>query len=109
MKIDDKLISYEVTGNARKLSPGGANRPEKEMVSSDKSVSDRQPLEGDAIVHLSQATREAKAIREFLDSLPDVRTDKISLLRDRIASGAYSLNYEGVAGKLVDAFLEDLL
>jgi len=109
MKIDDKIIGYEVTGNIRKPSPGGTERLEKEKLSSEKQVSDQQPLEGDAIVHLSQATREAKAIKAFLATLPDVRNEKVSFLRDKIESETYELNYEGVAGKLVDTFIEDLL
>ena len=109
MKIDDKMISYEVTGNTRKLSPAGADRLEKEKLPSENQVSEQKALAGDAIVHFSQAGREAKAVREFLDSLPDVRSDKVSLIREKIESGTYSLNYEGVAGKVVDAFLEDLL
>ena len=109
MKIDDKIISYEAAGNTRKLSPAGADRIEKEKISSENQVSEQKLLGADAIVHLSQAGREAKAIREFLDSLPDVRSDKVSLISEKIASGTYSLNYEGVAGKVVDAFLEELL
>jgi flagellar biosynthesis anti-sigma factor FlgM len=109
MKIDDKIISYEVTGNIRKLSPGGAERLEKEKLSSEKQVSDQQPLEGDAIVHLSQAGREAKALKEFLVTLPDMRNEKVSLLREKIETGTYEVDYAGVAGKLVDAFIEDLL
>jgi len=109
MKIDDKIISYEVTGNTRKLSPAGADRLEKEKLPSEIQSSERQSLGGDAIVHFSQAGREAKAIREFLDSLPDVRSDKVSPIRDKIESGTYEVNLESVAGKLVDVFLEDLL
>ena len=40
MKIDDKIISYEVSGNMRKLSPAGADRLEKEKFSSEKQVPD---------------------------------------------------------------------
>ena len=109
MKIDDKIISYEVSGNMRKLSPAGADRLEKEKFSSEKQVPDQQPLQGDAIVHLSRATREANAIKEFLAAFPDVRNEKVLLMREKIESGTYDVNYESVAGKLVDAFLEDLL
>jgi flagellar biosynthesis anti-sigma factor FlgM len=109
MKIDDKIISYEVPGNMRKVSPGAPDRLEAEKLPPETQVREEQPMEGDAIVHLSRTSREAKAIREFLDSLPDVRRDKVSLVRDKIASGTYEVNYEGVADKLVDAFIEDLL
>jgi flagellar biosynthesis anti-sigma factor FlgM len=108
MKINDKIISYEVTGNLRKLSSGAADGLEKERLSSEKQVQAQQP-DGDAIVHLSQATREAKAIREFLGSLPEFRAEKVALMREKIESGAYEVNYEAVADKLVDAFMDDLM
>jgi flagellar biosynthesis anti-sigma factor FlgM len=109
MKIDDKIISYEVSGSMRKISPGAADRLEREKLSPEKQVHEQQRPEGDTIVHLSQATKEAKAIREALASLPDVRDEKVALMREKIESGAYNVDYEGVADKLVDAFMDDLM
>jgi anti-sigma28 factor (negative regulator of flagellin synthesis) len=50
-----------------------------------------------------------KGIKEFLATLPDMRNEKVSLLREKIETGTYAVDYAGVAGKLVNAFIEDLL
>ena len=108
MKIDDKILSYELTGNLRKASPGDAEKVEQERLQAEKRLKEQQPPEGDAIVHLSQASKEAKALREFIASLPDVRKDVVADVRERIETGTYDINYEAVADKMVDAFMDDL-
>lgn len=109
MKIDDKIISYEMTGDMGKLSKAASERVEKEKLLSDQQVQTQQPPEGDAIVHLSQATREANAIRDLIASFPDVREEKVARLREKIESGDYRVDHEAVADKMVDAFLDDLI
>jgi negative regulator of flagellin synthesis FlgM len=108
MKIDDKIISYELTGKLRKLSSGDAERVAKERLPAERHVQEQQPPQGDAIVHLSEASREAQAVMELLASLPDVRNDVVADMKERIETGTYEVNYEAVADKLVDTFIDDL-
>jgi flagellar biosynthesis anti-sigma factor FlgM len=109
MKIDDKIISYEVTGNMRNLSPGGTDRVEREKPTAGEKVSEQAPPEGDAIVRLSEASKEAQRIKEIVLSQPEIREDKVASTREKIESGDYAVDYEGVADKLVNAFIEDLI
>lgn len=107
MKIDDKILSYELTGNLRKLSPGDTKKLESE-----KLQPDRQGLDApdeDAVVHLSRASQEAQAIKKFLASLPDVRGDVVAGIREKIEAGTYKINHEAVADKMVDAYMNDLI
>jgi flagellar biosynthesis anti-sigma factor FlgM len=106
MKIHDKMISGEVTGNACELSRRAADRLEKERRSPEKQGQEPPP-KGGAIVQFSQVTKESETIREVLASLPEVRAEKVALMRERIESGTYEMNYESVAEKLVDAFMDD--
>jgi negative regulator of flagellin synthesis FlgM len=108
MKIDDKIISYELTGNIRKLSPGDTERVEQEKLHPEKQVQEQKQPEGDAIVHLSQASKEAQAVKELIGSLPDARDDVVASMRGKIETGTYEVKYEAVADKMVDAFLNDL-
>jgi len=109
MKIDDKITSYEVTGNMRNLSPGGAERMERENLAAGGKVPEQAPVEGDAVVRLSEASKEAQRIKDVVTSQPEIREDKVASAREKIESGDYAVDYEGVADKLVNAFIDDLI
>lgn len=100
------MTIYEVTGNMRNLSSGTRGELEKERPSSGEKVQE-QRLGRDVIVHHSQATREEKAVWEVLATLSEVRKEKVALMKEKIASGAYQINYEALAERLVNALLED--
>jgi negative regulator of flagellin synthesis FlgM len=106
MKIDDKIINYEVN---KYLPSSPPNATEKV----DKGVSDEQKVEGsadqDAIVNLSQASKEAQKIKEIIASEPDVREDKVADLKERIESGRYTIDHAKVADKLVNELIDELL
>jgi len=107
MKIDDKIINYEINKYLPKSPPNAAEKVDE------KGISDEQRVEGsadqDAIVNLSQASKEAQKIREIIASEPDVREDKVADLRERIESGKYTIDHAKVADKLVDELIDELL
>jgi len=70
MKMDDKILSWEVAGNMRDFCPGAADGH---------------------------------------SSLPEARAEKVARLREKIESGAYEVDSEAVADRLVDSFIEELL
>ena len=109
MKIEDKIISYEVTGNLKNLSAGSAERLERERLAAGEKASEQAPPEGDAVVRLSEASKEAQRIKEAVTSQPEIREDKVASIREKLESGNYAVDYEGVAEKLVNAFLDDLM
>lgn len=109
MKIEDKFISYEVAGNLKGLSPGSAERLERERLAAAEKAWEQVPTEGDAVVRLSEASKEAQRIKEVVTSQPEIRQDKVASIREKLESGNYAVDYEGVADKLVNAFLEELL
>jgi flagellar biosynthesis anti-sigma factor FlgM len=109
MKIDDKIISYELAGNLRNQALGDADKVEKERSAAGDRASEQAPAKEDAIVRLSDASRDAQKIREIVTSQPAVREDRVASLREKIASGDYTMDYDGVADKLVNAFLDDLI
>ena len=108
MKVDDKMISYEVTGNIRKLSPGKTDRVDKDKSAAGEKVPEEHS-KGDTVVRLSETSKETRRIRELVLSQPEVREDKVASSREKIESGDYELDYEGIADKLVNAFIKDLI
>ena len=111
MKIDDKIISYEISRYIPESTPNANEKIEE------KQLSDKQKVEGkngsgqdtqDTIVNLSQASKEAQKIKEIISSEPDVREDKVSALKEKIESGRYRIDHKRVADKLVDAFIDEI-
>jgi len=109
MRIDDKIINYEVTGRMRNLPPGGADRVTRAKSSAGEKVLAQKQPEGDAVIRLSKTSKEAQRIKELVLSRPDIREDKVASMREKIESGDYVVNCEDVADKLVNAFIEDLM
>ena len=107
MKIDDKMINYEINKYLPNSSPNATEKVDE------KGVSDEQKVEGsadqDAIVNLSQASKEAQKIKEIIASEPDVREDKVADLKERIESGRYTIDHAKVADKLVNELIDELL
>lgn len=53
-------------------------------------------------VTVSEGAREFARVMDAVQATPDVRTDRVQELRDRIASGQYEIDYMGLAGLLHD-------
>jgi flagellar biosynthesis anti-sigma factor FlgM len=43
--------------------------------------------------------------RGTLDAIPEVRAERVNLLRDQVQSGAYQVPYDKLAGKLLDKLM----
>ena len=108
MKIDDKIISYEIDKYIPKSPPNGTEKVEGKQLSEEKKAEGKERLDQDIVVHLSQASKEAQLIKEIISSEPEVREDRVSALKESINSGKYKIDNEAVADKLVDAFIDDI-
>jgi negative regulator of flagellin synthesis FlgM len=107
MKIDDKIINYEINKYLPKSPPNAAEKLDEKRVSDEQKVGGS--ADQDAIVNLSQASKEAQKIREIIASEPDVREDKVADLKERIESGRYTIDHAQVADKLVNELIDELL
>jgi len=108
MKIDDRIINYEISKHLPKSTPDATEKIEQKRVSDEQKVEGKDRSEQDIVVNLSDASKEVQRIREIISSEPDVREDKVSALKQSIESGRYSVDHERVADKLVDAFLDEI-
>jgi len=105
MKIDDKIMSYEIGSKISNI------QSEKDVVNetAEKKVAQEDTLNKDAIVDISQKSREIQKIREALDKIDIIREDKIVELKDKIEKGTYQIDHEKVAEKMIDEFLSELI
>ena len=103
MKIDSHIQMYDAVQNTRMNQaqgaaeggqvPGGARNAERESVSTDP------------VIRFSEASRAANVAREAIATAPDMRTERVSALKEAIASGAYRVDQAAVADKLVETLM----
>jgi len=60
-------------------------------------------------VNLSTTAKDVQTLKNAVSSLPDVREDKVQALREQIEKGAYKVDAEKVAEKMVGESLLDVL
>ena len=109
VKIDDKTITSEISKYLSKPTPNETEKIEEKQLSCEQKVEGKDISAQDTIVNLSQASKEAQQIKEIISSEPDIREDKVAVLKEKIESGRYKVDHNRVADKLVDAFLDELL
>ncbi len=106
MKIDNTYTNYDL----EKLSPK-AGKPAMGTTDplSESGSPEKQGAPRDAIVNLSQASREASLMETAIAETPDIRQDKVLALKEKIATGQYELNSQAIADKMVDHFAKDFM
>lgn len=55
-------------------------------------------------VTFSSEAKDFAAITKLLSDVPDVRTDKVEEIKNRMSSGNYNVKAEEVAGKILSQF-----
>ena len=96
---------YEITkcikGTA--LSRG---KEQTERTSSQGNISSES--KGDAIVHLSKASKEVQKAKEVIKSEPDTRLEKVRAIQEEIKRGPYKVNAEKTAEKMLGYFIDEM-
>jgi len=105
MKINDKIANYEISQQVIK---SAHNINEVQQLLNGQINQEVKPESRDAIVNLSQASKELRIANETISSVPDVREDKIAEIRDKIESGSYRIDDRAVADKMVGSFIDEL-
>ena len=104
MKIsgNDELNRYinETALNRSQELPDKNRTPEEETPAAAKDST---------VVQLSPRAKEIQVAREAVASEPDVRSDKVLEIADKIRKGTYEIDYEKTAEKMVSAFLDEMI
>ena len=107
MKIDDKIISYEIGKQIPTSASDSKEKVEKGKLPEDQNAVGTNKTEQDT-VELSPSSKEAQLINEVNAAEPDIREEKVAALKKQVDSGTYRVDPEAVADKLVDAFLDEI-
>jgi negative regulator of flagellin synthesis FlgM len=108
MKIDDKVLSYELGKQLPTSASDSKEKVEKEKLPEDQNAVANSQSEQDTIVELSPSLKEAQFINEVSSAEPDIREEKVAALKKQVDSGTYRVDPKAVAEKLVDAFIDEI-
>ena len=66
-----------------------------------------QGLKADTVV-ISDTARRIQEAQKQIQTIPDVRTDKVAEIRNQIENGTYEINADQIAGKMIkESLLHD--
>ncbi|MFK5954416.1 MAG: flagellar biosynthesis anti-sigma factor FlgM [Desulfobacterium sp.] len=108
MKIENNYTNYEL--QKRPLGSGQPVTGSGQSISESKkgSAQEKGSIQ-DAVVNLSQASKEALLIETTIADTPDIRDEKVLALKEKIATGQYEMNPQAIADKMVDHFAKDFM
>ena len=64
---------------------------------------------GDEVVNLSETSKEVQMAKEAMGSEPDVRSEEVQAIKDRIEKGTYEINYDKTAEKMLKTFFDEMI
>jgi len=102
MKVDGENPFINLGAYIRnvKTRPGGGNTPAEKP----------KEFPGEDKVLLSPRARQIKESKELLESVPDVREEKVQTLKAQIANGEYNVDSERIASKILkESLMNDFL
>jgi len=108
MKIDDRIVNYEISKQLSGASAKGVGNVDEKQLSNEKKIEGNEQPKQAAVVSLSQASKESRQIKEIIESSPDIREDKVSHIKESIESGSYNIDNDRVADKLVNSVLKEI-
>jgi flagellar biosynthesis anti-sigma factor FlgM len=104
----------KITGNSHEVAnyvnESAVNRT-KELASEQAPKSGDAPsgIQEDAIVNLSDRSREVQKAVEAVEAAPDIRAEEVQAIKDRIDRGGYEIDFEKTAEKMIKAFMDKMV
>jgi negative regulator of flagellin synthesis FlgM len=108
MKINDKIVQYDIAKYQQKSNSKPAEEIDPGRSGEVGKQRGGEAISGDAVVDFSQKTLEAQTVKEIIASEPDVRSEKVAEIKEKLDSGTYKINHQAVADKMVDSLLDEL-
>jgi negative regulator of flagellin synthesis FlgM len=82
---------------------------EKDKVDATQEQPEKQQTKADTVV-LSDTAKKVQEAQKQIETIPDVREDKVAQLKEQVENGTYEMDEEKIAGKIIkDSLLNDLI
>ena len=98
MKISDGKNNQNIINYTKQVSNNQKVTPLKENANKNVNLSGEK-------VDLSENASYLNKIREIIQNTPDIREEKVSFLREKIATGSYNVSGQEIAEKMLNEFL----
>ncbi|MBW2184397.1 MAG: flagellar biosynthesis anti-sigma factor FlgM [Deltaproteobacteria bacterium] len=98
MKISDGKNNQNIINYTKQVSNNQKVTPLKENTNKNGQLSGEK-------VKLSEKAGYLNKIREIIQNTPDIREEKVSFLRKKIAAGSYNVSGQEIAEKMLNEFL----
>ena len=103
MKISDDKNNQNIINHTKHVSNIQEVTPLKKNDNKNGNLSGEK-------VELSERASYLNKIREIVQKTPDIREEKVTLLREKIAAGSYNVSSQVIAGKMLnESLVEDVL
>jgi flagellar biosynthesis anti-sigma factor FlgM len=103
MKITNG-IGYEANKYIDKTSAS------KEPEINKKSIQSRgDTSKSDAVVNLSQASKEIQIAQKVIEETPDIRVKKVEVLKTQVNNDTYKIEHDKVATKILGTMIDELV
>jgi len=73
---------------------------DKNKAGSSGEKSEKTAAKSDTVL-ISDTAKRIQEAKKQLDSIPDIREDKVAQLKNQIKNGTYEINAEKIAGKMI--------
>jgi len=103
MKINDFDTGSKIQKYQSEVKTGidRAGEPAKKTVDQTDSPADN--------VQLSEWSQEIVRIKEVVEAAPEIRQDKVDAVKARLAEGAYEVDSEEVANRILSSSLQEIV
>jgi negative regulator of flagellin synthesis FlgM len=82
---------------------------DKDKVDATSEQPEKQQTKADTVV-LSDTAKKVQEAQKQIETIPDVREDKVAQLKEQVENGTYEMDEEKIAGKIIkDSLLNDLI
>lgn len=78
------------------------------LPSTKQNATSKEATKGDQI-EMSQTAREHQLVKKALETVPDIRMDKIKKIEEQIKAGTYTVQNEDVVNKLVEHYFDQIV
>ena len=63
----------------------------------------------DAVVNLSQASKEIQIAQRVIQETPDIRVEKVGDIKAQLSNNTYKIDYDKVADKIIGTMIDELI
>lgn len=74
-----------------------------------KPVTAKGKVSSTDVFEISQTGKDLQVLKQAVKAAPDVREDKVNMIKEQLASGTYNVSAEEFADKIVNSYFNTII